>query len=309
MGPNVSLSQSLAIVAAAVFVLVGLLAASPFATSTQTTLAFVEDQEWTTQSGAEIEVPLGAVGADATKTSWSPDGSELAFACNPESLAADADGRGLCSSTPTQTALWTVAAAPVRFPVWSSDGDQLAYAALGDEGHGSLWVSRRDEPGISETLCEDWCPLFRYYSLAWSPDGSTLAAVAETPGTGGHPARIILFDVATHNFEFLNQELPGLQHGPTWSPDGDGLAFSSNAEGDFDIWSVDLATRTPKRITEEEGGALNPAWSPDGTEIVFLSRADGGGTTVRSVNSDGGPSIEVVPAGELRTPRFLQSRN
>ena len=223
MGPNVSLSQSLAIVAAAVFVLVGLLAASPFATSTQTTLAFVEDQEWTTQSGAEIEVPLGAVGADATKTSWSPDGSELAFACNPESLAADADGRGLCSSTPTQTALWTVAAAPVRFPVWSSDGDQLAYAALGDEGHGSLWVSRRDEPGISETLCEDWCPLFRYYSLAchltdqlWRPSPRPRAPAATPPASSCSTWQRTTSSSSTRSCLAFNTAPPGRPMAMDW---------------------------------------------------------------------------------------------
>ena len=252
-----------------------------------------------------LDLPPGAAGVEATKSAWSPDATELAFACDYETLTADVDGLGLCSATADATVLWTVAAFPVRFPTWSSDGDQLAYAALGETGHGSLWVSRRDEPGTAETLCEDWCPLFRYYSLAWSPDATTLAAVAETPGTGGHPARIVLFDVATHEFEFLNQQLPGLQHGPTWSPAGDRLAFSSNAEGDFDLWSVDLATRTPVRLTAEDGGAVNPAWSPRGDEIVFLSRAEGGGTTVRSVAAAGGTSAEVIGAGELRTPRFV----
>ena len=300
---------------AATSIVVAALIASTFAGAgpqpalSQSTLAVVKDGSWQDESGAGLALPVGANGADATKTSWSPDGSEIAFACNVNSLAADDAGLGLCSATQDETTLWTIAAAPVRFPVWSTDGDQLAYAALGHEGHGSLWVTRRNEPGVAETLCEEWCPLFRYYSLAWSPDASTLAAVAETPGTGGHPARIILFDVATHNFEFLNQELPGLQHGPTWSPDGEQLAFSSNAEGDFDIWSVDLATREPRRLTEEDGGAVNPAWSPDGSEIVFLSRAHGGGTTVRSVGSQGGQSVEVIEAGELRTPRFVGASN
>lgn len=286
----------------------GLFGAAFFAASSPSAegvLAYVDEGSWTRADGTPLALPEGAEGVDPTKSSWSPDGSEIAFACNPDSRAPDVDGLGLCSATATDSTLWTTASAAVRFPTWSTDGDQLAYAALGDAGHGSIWVTRRHTPGEAETLCEDWCPLFRYYSLAWSPDAETVAAVAETPGTGGHPARVILFDVETHQFEFLNQELPGLQHGPTWSPDGSHLAFSSNAEGDFDLWSVEVASGEASRLTSEDGGALNPVWSPDGSEIVFVSRAEGGDTTLRAVDPSGGQSYEVAAAGTLRSPRFV----
>ena len=269
------------------------------------TLRYVDDGIWSSATAGEPASLIDFEQSDASKTSWSPDGTEIAYACDPEQHTPDVDGRGLCSASPDGTHLWTTAAAPVRFPTWSSDGDGLAYAALGIEGHGSLWVTDRDTPGEAETLCEDWCPLFRYYSIAWSPDGETVAAVAETPGTGGHPARIILFDVETHEFELLNTQMPGLQHGPTWSPDGEHLAFSSTAEGDFDVWRVDLESRTPTRLTHEAGGATNPTWAPDGSRIVFVSRTDGGGTELRSVAPTGGESSAEVSTGRPTTPLFV----
>lgn len=269
-------------------------------------LVMLDEGRWVDEQGEPLEVPAIVEAADADTLVWSPDGTEVAFACDSATLAPDPEGRGLCSVDvdTSNSQLRAEAAAPVRFPIWSPDGNSLAYAALGLEGHGSLWVTNPSAPGGVETLCEDWCPLFRYYSLAWSPDGSTIATSAETPGTGGHPARIILFDVASHEFELLANDLPGLQHAPTWSPDGEQLAFSSNAVGGFDLWSVDISTREPRQLTTEDHGALNPAWAPDGSELVFVSRTDGGGTNVRSVSSSGGPSTEIL-SGDVRSPRFI----
>lgn len=93
---------------------------------------------------------------------------------------------------------------------------------------------------------------------------------------------------------------PEMDTNPTWSPDGSKIVFSSNRDGDFDLYvigalcdqflaSLDLlpeagnslvATRDdcggePTQITNELGNEDHPAWSADGTRIAFDSNRDG----------------------------------
>ncbi|HJV32137.1 MAG TPA: hypothetical protein VJ558_08060, partial [Bacillales bacterium] len=59
---------------------------------------------------------------------------------------------------------------------------------------------------------------------------------------------------------------------PTWSPDGNQIAFASNRAGDIDlidsIWVMDNDGTNITQLTNDEDDN-QPAWSPDGTQIAF----------------------------------------
>ena len=59
---------------------------------------------------------------------------------------------------------------------------------------------------------------------------------------------------------------------PTWSRDGLRLAFRSDlfAEGNWDIYLIDINGRNPMRLTVDPGDDHYPAWSPEGSEIAFM---------------------------------------
>jgi TolB protein len=79
---------------------------------------------------------------------------------------------------------------------------------------------------------------------------------------------------------------PAAYYNPTWSPDGRTIAFESNREGRFAVYTVDRETGRVRRLTTDEGDASQPAWSPDGRRIVFtLERA--GGSQLYRMNADG----------------------
>ncbi|MGF1634675.1 MAG: DPP IV N-terminal domain-containing protein [Phycisphaerae bacterium] len=56
---------------------------------------------------------------------------------------------------------------------------------------------------------------------------------------------------------------------PTFSPDGQRIAFSSNRSGSWDIYVTDLAGKQTTQITSQRTHELHPSFSPDGTKLVY----------------------------------------
>ena len=54
------------------------------------------------------------------------------------------------------------------------------------------------------------------------------------------------------------------------------VAFRSDEQGNFDIYTVDLGRRLPTRLTFDRAADFNPIWSPDRTRIVFTSEREDG---------------------------------
>lgn len=60
-----------------------------------------------------------------------------------------------------------------------------------------------------------------------------------------------------------------------YSPAGDRIAFSSNADGNFEIYLMNRDGDGMVRITRDAADDKNPRWSPDGRSIVFESNRNG----------------------------------
>jgi Tol biopolymer transport system component len=61
---------------------------------------------------------------------------------------------------------------------------------------------------------------------------------------------------------------------PVFSPDGQKIAFESNAGGNLDIYLMDTDGKNRRRITTHPADDGQPAFSPDGKYIAFISRRD-----------------------------------
>jgi len=108
-------------------------------------------------------------------------------------------------------------------------------------------------------------PLIGARSLALSPDGSQLAFsyqgdIWAAPSSGGRAVAL------TSNIEMDDQ--------PLWSPDGKSLAFTSNRNGNDDIYLVSAEGGQPRRLTYFSGPDVASAWSKDGKKLLLRSSRD-----------------------------------
>jgi Tol biopolymer transport system component len=62
---------------------------------------------------------------------------------------------------------------------------------------------------------------------------------------------------------------------PSWSPDGELIAFASDRSGSYDIYIIKADGSGVRRLTFETVDERRPRWSPDGAQILFESGRDG----------------------------------
>lgn len=89
------------------------------------------------------------------------------------------------------------------------------------------------------------------------------------------------------------------------------IAFSSNANGDWDIYVIQDFRREPSkwvRVTEEGSEDIHPSWSPDGTRIVYSS-TDGAGEWVLKVVDVWTGRIQVLEGVDGLLPEWNPKDN
>src|SRR5215218_938237 len=84
---------------------------------------------------------------------------------------------------------------------------------------------------------------------------------------------------------------------PTWSPDGQKIAFASDRDGDLDIYTMNADGTGTTQLTNAPAADFSPAWSPDGTRIAFVRIVNGAGEIgVMNANGTGHVNITNHPA-------------
>ena len=85
---------------------------------------------------------------------------------------------------------------------------------------------------------------------------------------------------------------------PAWSPDGNRIAFVSNRDGNWEIYSMNTDGTDQRRLTNNTYFDATPAWSPAGDTIAFSSGRDGT-DGIDLMNSDGTEQRRVIVCDSL----------
>lgn len=145
-----------------------------------------------------------------------------------------------------------------RQPVWSPNGEAIAFQGYGD-GHYGIWLLSLEDGTLVNLTADP----FDYREPSWSRDGSRIALSSDRGGEGYYD--IWLLDVDSRQLTRVTQGSTN-DFMPSWSPDDSEVAFASDRPGGRSIWAVSLATGVERSLTEGER-ADAPSWGPSGALI------------------------------------------
>jgi Tol biopolymer transport system component len=142
-------------------------------------------------------------------------------------------------------------------PVWSPDGDWIAFLATGN-GSDEIFIQRADGSIQPRHLVTGRAAEGLY-------DGGLLAFLTLT-GTGDYG--ISLLDQTTRKVTRLIDYPGTAQHSARISHDGRWITYASTETGRQEVWLEPLP-QTGKRLQLTRQGGRHPQWSPDGTKLYY----------------------------------------
>ncbi|MDH3698499.1 MAG: transporter [Flavobacteriaceae bacterium] len=153
-------------------------------------------------------------------------------------------------------------------PNWSTDS---GYFIINQGGH--LFTLTAD--GKEKTILPTGDAVKCNNDHGISPDG-TLLAISNNDlitGSSGGTSRIYILPIEGGTPELITPLWPSYWHG--WSPDGKHLIYTAERNGIYDLYEIDLATRTEVQVTDHPELDDGPEYSPDGAYIYFNSYRSG----------------------------------
>ena len=175
---------------------------------------------------------------------------------------------------------------------WSSDGTRLLF-----EGIFGPYLTDPSGSVIEELRRDCVYPCGGAEGFAFSPDGTQLAFLMNSPELGSDSRLIATMDLATRQITKLAStavsDAVGGNGGPRWSPDGTRLIFTRGPARPTDTGTlvvVDVDGSNLHELGPTDLRPIDPQWSPDGSLIAFFSYVyndDGGSDDIYVIRADG----------------------
>ena len=256
---------------------------------------------WTEDGGSSVHVAgidgsgetlLHHSGLRGLAPRWSPDSKTIAVAIND-------------SGRPQSVALIDVATRRVRNRPAPHSFNLLSSLAWDRDGK-SLFCMQAESgsanaSGSTATLFRYSIRSSKFQKLLWSPSHCTTLDWL--------PSGNVVMDTRSSRENL--KELP-LRQGssaprsltlgnstdrqPAYSPIGDEIVFSSNRNGNLDIWSVTRKSGVLRRLTDHPADDWDPGFSPNGKHLIWSANRTGH-LEIWMANSDGTAPVQVTHDG------------
>jgi Tol biopolymer transport system component len=206
---------------------------------------------------------------------WSPDGADLAIVGRRGGtqsiiLIDPATGAGRREALLTSDNV-AVPGADAQ-PSWKADSTQLVYVSTKNSPTGRWEIRIINRDGTGDTLIARTNDTNDAQWPVFSPDGMQIIYQSRI-GNLGVDTSLRVLEIATgvttpigdtegNNFR---------EEGPSVVDPGTGpvVAFSSNRNGDFDIWTVNLDGTGAVALTDDSRSDGLPVWAADASRIAF----------------------------------------
>jgi hypothetical protein len=234
----------------------------------------------------------------AAAPAWSPDGGKLAFFGEQgisELGAPYNQGNGLwlveVQENQAQNPVQLVAQDHIANIAWSPDGRKLAFEVAPPDIPSEVRVVNA---GSGQLVS-----VFPGQQPAWQIDSQQLIIKACAPGCG-------LWQVNLNGQAGRQLTLDGTDSYPAHSPDGQVLAFSSQRDGNWEIYTLHLSTDELTRLTHRPATDTTPIFDPCG-QALYL-RTDHFGDWRLTAMQLNGSAEETVRRGIGRSQDWGQAR-
>ncbi len=164
---------------------------------------------------------------------------------------------------------------------FSPDGTMVAYQSVrGDCPHYQIFIEKLDgtalwrvTPGKGLTTCVHWRPDSK--KVLWASTHLDPETYGPPPATGGRYVwdKHASFDMFLSNPDGSEvsrlTSTPGYDAEGSWSNDGSRIVFTSNRDGDLEIYTMAPDGTDARRVTKSTGYDGGPFFSPDDKRICF----------------------------------------
>ena len=227
--------------------------------------------------GAVAQLADGSVDSPV----WTPDGSSIVFERRSPATPGDgtAEFTGGIYTVPSAGGEHTLLAEGASTPVFSPDGATIAYIetdvvedvegnAIGRPQQ-SLWFMDPDGSDQRQMAIQPEDREFSVRDGDWSPDGEHFVAEVATEGN----VDLYVVNIDGQSGYRLTDDLAD-DVSPSWSPDGDWIAFGTGrwgtGVGHSEIAVVPAAGGQPTRLTNDCWDDFDPSWAPNDDTIRSL---------------------------------------